>query len=507
MKKFTYKAYAFRQGEESPIQLAFIAHAADVIEWAGVPRKDDELLTGYQRFKDVARIEGQIAPFFANPKNCSPTAVIVALRKETGVGSSLIDTSTIATDQIQEVTLTISIDDEAFKTNKIFETALEYVSQRLSDSEDDEDEVTSGADSEEDDFEADDLAEGDDDPAQDGSEALHLGTKTLANMKALLEDASNWTNPSFRDAIEDYVKPAFLIDGQHRIFGAAKFGERGLPFLICGLYDAKWEEQVFHFTVVNYTPKRIPPALITSIAGLSLTHSEQLLLTERLQGAGLRFEEVEIMGPVAYDDQSPFYKLINMAVGAPNQRQMLLGYASILRVARSWHKCKHTPLVILAKTLFGVRSVTKARSAWRKNKTWFTFFCIFWNAIRNNYPKDLWEKRNDNHLFNGAILYALQEAILPAVPDVPELWTLATDSAEAATKLEPHIAETLRKNVAALIQYFPEELWRCHWKKTEAHTSDTREELRSIFTEFITRGKQQGRAWRGWKSHYRDWFE
>src|SRR5207249_1399093 len=112
--------------------------------------------------------------------------------------------------------------------------------------------------------------------------SVHLGNETLSKMKALLEDKTNWSNEKFRTAIIDYVKPAMLIDGQHRIAAGAKFGAKGLPFMVCGLYDATWEEQVFQFTVVNIKPKKIPPSLITSIAALSLSKQEQINLGSRL---------------------------------------------------------------------------------------------------------------------------------------------------------------------------------------------------------------------------------
>ena len=87
MNKFEYDVLAFRQQEESPIQVTFVANAGDIMIWSGVPRKQDELLAGYQRFRDDNRINQEIVPFFQNDKNCSPTAVIVALRKGSGIGS------------------------------------------------------------------------------------------------------------------------------------------------------------------------------------------------------------------------------------------------------------------------------------------------------------------------------------------------------------------------------------------------------------------------------------
>lgn len=55
MTPFVYRVLMFRQQEDAPIQVAFVAHASEVLSWAGVPRKSDELLTGFQRFRDTKR--------------------------------------------------------------------------------------------------------------------------------------------------------------------------------------------------------------------------------------------------------------------------------------------------------------------------------------------------------------------------------------------------------------------------------------------------------------------
>src|SRR4051794_34735071 len=108
MKHYEYPVLAFRQQAESPVQVAFVAHSAEVLKWAGVPRKSDEFLTGYQRFKDDKRIRQEVVPFFQNPKNCSPTAIILALRAKTGLGSCRLAKLPEGTGPIQTI-LTVEI--------------------------------------------------------------------------------------------------------------------------------------------------------------------------------------------------------------------------------------------------------------------------------------------------------------------------------------------------------------------------------------------------------------
>ena len=369
--QFTYEAFAFRQQEKAPIQVAFVADAGEVIQWAGVPRKSDELLTGFQRFRDDNRINQEIVPFFQDPKNSSPTAIIVALRRDSSLGGCTIDPSDIPTGKATRVTLTIEFDKEALATDSVFDAAQAYVDSRLRGSTGDISADDDLADEEEDNEE--------DDDGEDESLA-HLGTTTLQRLADLLRDPLNRENQGFRDAVADYVKPAVLIDGQHRVSAAAKLG---LSFLICGLYNATWEEQIFQFTVVNIRPKRIPPAVVTSIAGLSLTRLEQNRLKLRLAQAGVKMNEVAIMSLVAYDGRSPFADRVNMAIG-PATTADKLGYGGMKRLAKVWFSASRISLLNIAKQAYDTSSVSAARERWRSDDNlWFDFFCAFWSTIRN----------------------------------------------------------------------------------------------------------------------------
>lgn len=240
--EITYPVLAFRQQPKSPIQITFVANAGDILTWSGIPRKSDELLTGYQRLKDTDRINRSIVPFFQNPSNCSPTAVIIALRSDTGIGSCTLKTTDIPPGEVVETVLTIKVDDAALATDQVFEQALSYVKDRLS--KDIGMDVV--GDEVNDDDEDLDEAEDEEDETSNSDVSVHLGSETLAKMRELLEDQTNWTLPAFREAIVDYVKPAMLIDGQHRVSAGAKFGAKGLPFMVCGLYDANWAGSRFY---------------------------------------------------------------------------------------------------------------------------------------------------------------------------------------------------------------------------------------------------------------------
>lgn len=499
MATYPYTVLAFKQQTDSPIQVAFVAHAGEIMNWVGVPRKSDELLTGYQRFRDRNRINQEIVPFFQNPQNCSPTAIIVSLRGDSKLGRCTLETTDIPPGSIVPTKLFIEVDEEALNTNRVFEAALQYVNSRLDTTE--EARIVSEESPGDEDTILDEEVTGDDtgDDTDEVEEIDHLGTATLQRMKELLDDRQNWENTEFQQAISDYVKPAFIIDGQHRVAAAAQITTKGLPFIVCGLFDAPWEEQVFQFTVVNLKPKRLPPSLVTSIAGLSLTRTEQERVEQRLNQAGIRMTEVAIMSLVAYDDASPFAEKIDMNVGSPRDREDKLGYVAMKRIAKEWFAASRTSLTLIAKAVFSTNSASRARAHWRSERVWFHMFCSFWNAVRNHYPTNLWQKTTNNRLFIGAQLWALQEAILrQADGQVPSYWQSTELSDIELEERIPLLENKLLEVVTTNLAYFPVEMWTIPWAKSSFDTHGGREELIKLFNQFIDEGKKAG-FWKGWK--------
>jgi hypothetical protein len=192
MRTFSYPVLAFRQQVSAPVQVAFVAHAGEILEWAGVPRKSDELLTGYQRFRDDKRVDQEIVPFFSDQRNCSPTAIIVALRGDSGLGRCHLDPSVVEPGKIVQGTLTIQFDDAKIGTDAVLEAAARYVQGRLATS-------LEGNGRNERDNEEDEGEDGEEEgEAEDEETIAHLGTVTLARLKELLDDRANRENPHFR---------------------------------------------------------------------------------------------------------------------------------------------------------------------------------------------------------------------------------------------------------------------------------------------------------------------
>lgn len=499
IKTFRYKAIAFRQQPKAPIQVTFVAPSGEILEWAGIPRKSDEFLTGYQRFQDRNRIDRELVPFFGNPENCSPTAAILALRSASPIGGCVLADSDLREGDIVETEVVITVDEERLSSDEIFEIALVDVERRL---EHDSDETRAEPGDEDEIQDLEDADGSDEEDDDSGSEApVHLGTVTLARLAEMLRDEKKWLIPAFRKAIQDFVKPATVIDGQHRLAAAARIGVSGLPFMVCALFGSSWSEQVFQFTVVNLKPKRIPPALITSIAALSLTRGEQRGLKRRLSDAGVKMREVEIMSLVAYDELSPFESLVNMAVASPEVNRSLLGYAGVKRFSSEWYRCARASLINLAKGATGHANRNRARATWQSGGLWFRFFSAFWNAVRESVGDDLWIKKDSNNLFIASNLGALQESFLRSFDRYP-VRTWSVDPLLEPEERERLLSDLLSSSVRELMQYFPKDLWMTEWSADyrQTATSSRRAALATRFDEFITEGSGSGTGyWKGWK--------
>src|SRR5262245_22648848 len=79
---FEYVAQRFQQREGSPEIFLFVAPAAEIRKWAGVPRKTFDYQHGFQRTLSTPRVT-EVADFFReDAKNISPTAIVVGFTDE-----------------------------------------------------------------------------------------------------------------------------------------------------------------------------------------------------------------------------------------------------------------------------------------------------------------------------------------------------------------------------------------------------------------------------------------
>src|SRR5262249_42953995 len=133
-------------------------------------------------------------------------------------------------------------------------------------------------------------------------------------------------------------KPAMIVDGQHRIFGAYESSNGPISFNVCAIRDSDWVEQVFQFVVLNKLAKPISSSFLTGLLNTSLTNAELKEIEPRLETVGIKNTDRLLMKYVNFVEESPFHDMVaqpgDMA-GIDNQGK--LSDKGMLRVAKRWY--------------------------------------------------------------------------------------------------------------------------------------------------------------------------
>jgi hypothetical protein len=299
-----YPVVAYKQSKHSqaPILLSLVVPAEELLCWAGIPRRAEDRLIGFQRPDSPDRV--QAAKMFFNLScNQSPTALIIGIHKATPNAKLLVNGDP-SKGPVQG-TLTITDDLDAISLDEVIERVRAQLLGRLQSPADTE--PRNNGETEDDLETEEDL--GLDGEAEENGDEVELGKSIIDSLLQKLDDRE-WAIAN-EDHLRSMARPATVIDGQHRLMGAACC-ERGIPFQICAIYDCPWEEQVFQFTIVNCKQKGIPGQFITANAALSLTKGELAELQERLVQVNFRVVEYELMKTVNFDAESPFFEKVNL---------------------------------------------------------------------------------------------------------------------------------------------------------------------------------------------------
>jgi len=108
--------------------------------------------------------------------------------------------------------------------------------------------------------------------------------------------------------LEPETKPGFIVDGQHRVFGASK-AQDDIQLIVVGLLDADETEQAFQFVVINNKVARVPPDTVRAL----LSDYREDELQERLSTAriSIRDNDIEDLIQADTDEYSPFFSMLD----------------------------------------------------------------------------------------------------------------------------------------------------------------------------------------------------
>lgn len=386
--------------------LSFSAPAADIAIWGGVPQKkrfdDGQETAGFQREDNPKRIK-RLTTFLKDPRNTLQNPLLCAERKAADCSIEFI-----ASD------IDPALGHAVIKLPDLSELSLAQVFQRVQNYLEDRVPALNGRpiptdlllklqlqardsghhaerteyDAGEEEITVDNLAPSEDEVAAGDSastsvlfEDSHISDfwDEIAARRAILDKiAGDFQGDTFlgfsRDALESYIRPVVVMDGQHRLLGAIEAAKQAMdtPALmdeiearidggddekvvtrdllrrnsrqlaVSLLIDPHPAEHVFQFIVVNQTPTPIGRALLGTIVSTSLSNEELEVVAERLRSADIPLEESRAASFMARNAQSPFANKVELGIsgGATTNKNDLLPWPVFVALVQMFRDLK-----------------------------------------------------------------------------------------------------------------------------------------------------------------------
>lgn len=491
--EYVYDAQRFRPrpGAQQEL-LLFVAPASEIRTWAGIPRKTFDYQHGFQRTLNPGRV-GEVSQFFTHDtRNVSPTSVVVGLSDVVQVETAGHVQESPGAAGTERVRVRITLPDyAALDTPALAELALAELRTRLPEpvvaeveanvdlafaeaarlaEEDVVDELVGETDGE-------DAGDGGGTDEDSGSELDAGGEERsyLSDFYAQLLGFSRGVQPwpdgdQLREVLYSLLRPAIIVDGQHRVFGGAH-ADGDMLFAVCAMLNASWAESVYQFVVINQKAKPIKPAFLSSIVATSLNDEEIASVYDRLRTSRVNVALAETMNLVNTADASPFKGLIDFEVEASPG---FLQFPGMSRLVRDFQAMPRTHAVLLP------------GGDWEGVEGgWMDHFFAFWRGVRTYFEGQdarLWQKPgldNSNNLLKIVTLQEVQRLML-------DLWA-------GSRLLRLGMLERTEEHAGNFWLDFPSTFFTDEWRLKGLQTSVGRRMLRDYMLD--TRMNNGRRNW------------
>src|SRR5260221_7113589 len=249
--------HQFGSNDSSDRLLLFTAKAKDLAAWAGIPRKGWRVRMLFQRWITSSR-EREVQEFWdrASTRDPSrgigyvlgPTAIVVAIQGEPAISNgrlSLFYNSPIdgITSDVERLRILANLNKPKVVA-RISETGKQVISE----------------------FERDPIGEL---PNHGHDYVLEFALQLIqmaANPEWFIEHNSI-PDLELRDliiAMEALCRPAIVVDGQHRLWGAQGVGrEINLP--VVAMTSTDWTNQIYQFVVINEKAQKVDSEILNDI--------------------------------------------------------------------------------------------------------------------------------------------------------------------------------------------------------------------------------------------------
>lgn len=241
----------------------------------------------------------------------------------------------------------------------------------------------------------------------------------------------NYNTEIETDLEKEHLKPALVIDGQHRLLGISR-QEENLPVLVVAILDCPPAEQAFQFIVINNKSVKVPTQNVKGI--ISDFGAIEGSLGERLLKAGVPFgKKSPLLHEVDNGDESPFRNLLDWPANRDGQ--------------------KLVPLTAIESCLSLYKN-TFSKIKDDEDSQREILFSIF-NAVKEKYGAAIWGK-SKNYLMKKVSLNALNELFVERFKFMIEYRTLDL--------FDP---ESIKNRTTDIISKVPSEFWTSPWSIIE----------------------------------------
>lgn len=481
---YFYEAFRYRpraDGEQTILQ--FVAPASEIRSWAGVPRKAFDYQHGFQRSLNSQRVT-EVSQYFAkDPRNVSPTSVVVGFTGDVKIEViSGYKRPAGARDLGEQITVSVTVPDYSETSlEDLTKLALAKIESRLPPAtvaQIQTDVETAAAKA----IELQDKDSIDESFGITADEAIDIGAAEEVPDRSYLEDfyaqllaysqrQFPWSDiKQLREVLYSIVKPAIIVDGQHRIFGAAN-ADVDMLLSVCALPESTWAESVFQFVVINQKAKPIKPAFLSSIVATSLSADEIKQVYDRLRSSQVNVERAHTMELVNTDARSPFKGMIDFEVEGSTGFLQFPGMSKL--VAEFFNIPRSHAGLLPGGNWAGVTG------------EWIEHFFAFWMGIRKTFEgadSRLWSKPSEDHPNNLLKIVTLQE-----------VQGLILDNWADSRLVRFSTSDETERLAAQFWDGFPVAFFTDEWRKKGLQTSVGRQIIRNAITE--TRRNMDRKNW------------
>lgn len=261
---------------------------------------------------------------------------------------------------------------------------------------------------------------------------------------------------SFEPDQPDHLKPALLVDGQHRLYGMSNFKNEDLPVLVVSLVDAAIEEQAFQFIVINSKAVKVTAVNAKSI----IEDVNENELRDRLLNAGVK-----------YGEQSPVLKEVNDLPSSPFRNLLDWDYN------RTGNKI--VPLTTIEQSLKDTRVLFEILE--EDEDSLLEIYLAMWRGVKTAFP-DLWGK-DDGIFMKKVNLVALNEFL---VKRLKWAWEFGIIDIFEGNKVEDTVLDILKRTSS--------EFWKKEWSIRVQDNANVRSMIADDLERMINNNRL-GREW------------